>query len=126
VKTDPVWLTVCDGDRLQDGGLGVRFDLPQSAAALARGAAPIAGFVVRVRGRAHAYLNRCAHLPIELDWQPGHFFDETGLRLICATHGAVYEADTGLCVAGPCRGASLQAWRVKEEHNIVYVADSRV
>jgi nitrite reductase/ring-hydroxylating ferredoxin subunit len=53
-------------------------------------------------GRVHAYLNRCSHLPVELDWQEGKFFDASGLYLICATHGALYAPDTGRCLSGRC------------------------
>jgi len=41
----------------------------------------------------------------ELDWQPGEFFDIAGVYLVCSTHGAIFEPNSGLCVAGPCRGA---------------------
>jgi phosphoglycolate phosphatase len=46
-------------------------------------------FAVRFRGRVAAYLNRCGHVPVELDWQPNEFFDDSKLYLICATHGAL-------------------------------------
>ena len=62
---------------------------------------------MRFEGRAHAYLNRCAHVPMEMDWQPNRFFDDSGQWLLCATHGATYAPDTGHCVAGPCSGAQL-------------------
>ena len=52
---------ICAADALRDGGPGVRFTLPvdgKSASA----------FVVRYDGRVYAYLNSCAHIPVELDW----------------------------------------------------------
>ncbi|MCS7101365.1 MAG: Rieske 2Fe-2S domain-containing protein, partial [Burkholderiaceae bacterium] len=64
----------------------------------------VGAFVVRHRGRLRAFVNRCAHVAMELDWQPGAFFDAEGRWLICATHGALYDPDTGGCVGGPCRG----------------------
>jgi nitrite reductase/ring-hydroxylating ferredoxin subunit len=33
---------------------------------------------------------------------------------MCATHGAIYEPDTGKCVGGPCRGARLRQVQVEE------------
>jgi nitrite reductase/ring-hydroxylating ferredoxin subunit len=45
--------------------------------------------VVRYGGVVYGYLNRCAHVPIELDWAEGEFFESSGLYLMCATHGAV-------------------------------------
>src|SRR5258706_15263797 len=62
-------------------------------------------FAIRFDGKVYGYLNRCAHVPVEMDWEPGRFFDLTGLYLICATHGAIFLPDSGLCVDGPCRGA---------------------
>jgi nitrite reductase/ring-hydroxylating ferredoxin subunit len=41
-------------------------------------------FAIRFRGQAYAYLNECAHVPQEMDWQPGKFFDLSGLYLVCA------------------------------------------
>jgi len=64
-------------------------------------------FAIRFQGQPQAYLNRCAHVPMEMDYQEGRFFDDSGRWLLCATHGAVYEPGTGRCIEGPCRGASL-------------------
>src|SRR6185312_16085931 len=49
----------------------------------------LAAFAVRVLGgMVRVYVNRCPHMGTELDWQPGDFFEESGLYLVCATHGA--------------------------------------
>ena len=69
------------------------------------------------------FVNRCPHLGVELDWQPGEFFEETGLYLICSTHGAIFEPDGGLCVAGPCRGARLEAIALEEKDGLVQLVD---
>jgi nitrite reductase/ring-hydroxylating ferredoxin subunit len=61
-------------------------------------------FAVRYQGRPHAYLNRCTHVAMELDFQPNRIFDANGRWLLCATHGAAYEPDSGRCAGGPCRG----------------------
>jgi nitrite reductase/ring-hydroxylating ferredoxin subunit len=95
---------ICASAELADGGAGVRFGLPSGSVA----------FVVRHHGIARAFVNRCPHAGTELDWQPGEFFDETGLYLICSTHGALFEPGTGFCVAGPCRGASLEPLAIRE------------
>lgn len=99
---------LCASEQLLEGGVGVRFTL-QSPDGQSHPA-----FVVRFEGQAFAYLNRCAHVPMEMDWREGHFFEEGGLYLICATHGAMYEPNTGLCVAGPCGGAKLIPVPVQE------------
>ncbi|CAN0619309.1 Rieske (2Fe-2S) iron-sulfur domain-containing protein [Burkholderia multivorans] len=98
---------VCASDALADGGAGVRVD------AALRGE-PAVVFFVRYEGRAYGYLNRCAHVPMELDWAEGQFFESSGLYLMCATHGAIYAPDTGKCVGGPCRGAQLRPVEVDE------------
>jgi nitrite reductase/ring-hydroxylating ferredoxin subunit len=65
-------------------------------------------FVLRKNQLVVAYLNRCAHLPMEMDWNPAQFLDEDLNYIVCATHYAVYEIKTGLSVRGPCpKGASL-------------------
>ena len=67
------------------------------------------GFLVNYGGRLFAYVNRCRHLSISLDWVDNRFFTEDNRYLICANHGAVYEPATGECVWGPCFGAFLRS-----------------
>lgn len=105
--SEPVPLPICPGSVLEDGGRGVRFEV------LVCGRRTPA-FVVRYGGQVYGYLNQCAHVPMELDWSEGQFFETSGLYLMCATHGATYEPDTGHCVGGPCRGGALQPVRVEE------------
>lgn len=94
-------LFVCEAAALVDGGRGMRFPV------VAYGH-PTTGFVIRYGGKPFAYLNRCAHVPIELDWSQGNFFESSGLYLMCSTHGAMYAPDSGSCVGGPCRGGRLR------------------
>ena len=75
-----------------------------------------------VFGGLRAYLNRCAHAPVELDWPEGRFFDESGLYLVCATHGAMYRAEDGSCAGGPCHGRNLVTLEVREGAGQVWVA----
>jgi nitrite reductase/ring-hydroxylating ferredoxin subunit len=79
----------------------------------------VEAFLVNFRGRLHAYANQCRHIPLTLDWVENQFFTEDGDHLMCATHGALYEPDTGLCVAGPPCGKAL--FRIP-----LRVADGRV
>jgi len=104
---------VCTPDVLQDGGKGVRFPV------LAFGA-QATGFAVRYRGQVYAYLNRCAHVPVALDWFEGEFFDSDKLYLMCSTHGAIYVPETGACAGGPCRGGRLRPIAVRESDDGVY------
>jgi nitrite reductase/ring-hydroxylating ferredoxin subunit len=107
---------ICNSGALREGGAGIRFTIRA-------GEAELPAFAVRFDGIVHAYVNRCAHLGTELDWMPGDFFDAAGLYLICATHGATFEPNTGYCVAGPCKGQALQRVRVEELSGKVYVID---
>ena len=108
---------ICDSDALADGGKGVRFTLR-------RFGVDASGFAVRYRGQVFAYLNSCAHIPVELDWLEGEFFDKSGLYLICATHGATFEPDSGRCIMGPCKGESLVALPVEERGGKVYLTEN--
>lgn len=56
-----------------------------------------------------AWLNICPHAGRRLDWAPGRFLLSKEGLLVCAAHGASFELEQGVCVAGPCRGASLRA-----------------
>jgi nitrite reductase/ring-hydroxylating ferredoxin subunit len=77
------------------------------------------GFLSYFQGRVLAYENVCRHIPITLDYGDGEFFTRDGKHIICQTHGATYEPSTGLCIAGPCVGASLRKLTVKVENGMV-------
>ena len=92
---------LCDSAELVDGGAAVPFDVVFAGQACR-------AFAIRYRGQVHAYLNRCAHVAMEMDWLPDRFFDDSGRWLLCSTHGAVYQPDTGACAGGPCRGGLVK------------------
>ena len=94
-------IDLCASSDLVDGGCAVAFDVLY-------GGEPVRAFAIRYAGRVHAYLNRCTHVPMEMDYQEGRFFDDTGSWLLCATHGAAYAPQTGECVGGPCRGGLVK------------------
>ena len=108
---------ICASADVVEGGDGVRFPVETAWG-------EETGFVVRWKGQVRAYVNRCAHVPVELDWQPGKFFDDSGLYLICATHGALYSPASGQCVAGPCRGGRLAPLEVVERSDAIYLLES--
>lgn len=110
----PAQVRIGDAAALIDGGSGLTFTC----------APGVEGFAVRFHGTVHAWVNRCPHQGTPLDWEPGAFFDEQGRHLACATHGALFEADSGRCVAGPCRGASLQMIAVRERDGGLYLTDA--
>lgn len=94
---------LCQSDELMDGERGLRFDYQNQAA-----------FAIRFRGKVYAYVNSCRHVPVELDWKAGDFFDVSRRYLICAVHGALYLPDSGVCISGPCKGRKLAAVPVIE------------
>jgi nitrite reductase/ring-hydroxylating ferredoxin subunit len=91
--------------------LGRAAELPDGAArefALTEGEWPLTAFLVRVGDAVHAYLNRCPHALRQLNFRPDGFLSPDGTLIQCSSHGAQFEKDTGLCVAGPCVGESLR------------------
>jgi len=91
---------ICHSRELVERGCGVRFRI-------SRRGEVVPAFAIRFNGKVHAYLNRCAHRSLELDWTEGDFFDAYGELLLCATHGARYAPASGTCVGGPAAG---QGW----------------
>lgn len=73
------------------------------------GGATIEGLLLNYEGEVFAYVNRCCHVPLSMDWVENQFFTEDKRYLICANHGATYEPKTGECIWGPCFGAFLRS-----------------
>jgi nitrite reductase/ring-hydroxylating ferredoxin subunit len=69
---------------------------------------PLRGFVVRVGDAVHAYLNRCPHAGRPLNYLPDRFLSPDGKLIQCCAHGALFEKESGLCIAGPCVDDSLK------------------
>lgn len=109
---------VCESAALRDGGPGVRFWVQRDGAKLP-------AFAIRYGGRVYAYINRCAHVGVELDWQEAQFFDRSGLYLICSMHGALYAPDTGRCLGGPCNGIGLEPLAVEERKGKIVCLEIR-
>ncbi|MFW5452025.1 Rieske (2Fe-2S) protein [Thioalkalivibrio sulfidiphilus] len=92
------------------GALGLTVDL---------GEGPVGIFVVRQDKTVRAYLNRCPHRGTPLEWQDHQFLDDEGALIVCATHGALFRIEDGLCVAGPCKRQSLTPVPVRVEGQAV-------
>ncbi|MCE2676805.1 MAG: Rieske (2Fe-2S) protein [Limnohabitans sp.] len=105
-------IPLCNSQDLQDSGLAVPFDVVYAGQTCR-------AFAVRFEGQVQAYLNRCTHVAMEMDFQPDRFFDTEGRWLLCATHGATYAPQTGECVGGPCRG-SLVKINLSESQGVVH------
>lgn len=105
---------ICASADLQEAGQGIRFTLVHRQR-------EAAAFAIRFRGRVFAYLNECGHVPAQLDWQPGEFFDDSKLYLICSVHGALYAPESGQCLGGRCHGKGLVALPVDETNGQVFL-----
>jgi nitrite reductase/ring-hydroxylating ferredoxin subunit len=86
---------------------------------------PARAFVLRFDGQLRGYMNRCLHVPTEMDWQPGEFLDMDKRYILCSIHGAAYEPSDGRCVGGPCGRGKLTAVQVQERDGQVYWYPSR-
>jgi nitrite reductase/ring-hydroxylating ferredoxin subunit len=86
---------------------------------------PTRAFALRFDGVVVAYINRCVHVPTEMDWQPGEFLDMDKRWILCSIHGAAYEPADGRCVGGPCGRGRLTRIAVQEEGGEVYWYPSR-
>lgn len=103
---------LCQSSELLDSCLAVPFDVVYAGQTCR-------AFAVRFEGQVQAYLNRCTHVAMEMDYQPDRFFDTEGRWLLCATHGATYAPDTGECVGGPCRGGLVKI-TLSERQGVVH------
>jgi nitrite reductase/ring-hydroxylating ferredoxin subunit len=79
-------------------------------------------FVINYHGHLYAYVNQCRHVPMAMDWVDNQFFAERGRYLMCQTHNAYYQPDTGECIAGPSSACGKFLYRVElsVEHGVIY------
>lgn len=109
---------ICLCRDLENSGVGVRFAVQLDGRSRS-------AFVIRFGGELKAFVNECGHIGVELDWQPGSFFDITGQQLICSTHGARYNPLTGECISGRCAGRGLIPIKVREVGEEVHLVDGK-
>lgn len=86
-----------------------------------RGDRHIHCFVVMTNGCPEGYVNECAHRQLELDWNPGKFFDLEQRFLVCSTHGALFDPVSGACLSGPCVGNSLHKLDLQTDDEQVFL-----
>ena len=109
---------LCGGDELVERGRAIVFDVVHFHE-------PARAFALRFDGRVVSYLNRCVHVPTELDWQPGEFLDADREFIICSIHGASYAAESGRCIGGPCGRGRLVVIDVVERDGTVWWQPTR-
>ena len=109
---------LCRSSELEERGRAIVWDVLQYHQ-------PVRAFALRFDGRAVAYVNRCAHVPTEMDWQPGEFLDADKRWIVCSIHGAEYEPADGHCVGGPGGRGRLAPVQLQERDGQVYWYPSR-
>ncbi len=109
---------LCTADQLAERGTAWVWDVLEHGR-------PARAFALRFDGAVVAYLNRCVHVPTEMDWQHGEFLDMDKRWILCSIHGAAYEPADGRCVGGPCGSGRLVALRTEERGGQVYWYPSR-
>ena len=80
---------------------------------------PLRGFLVRQGDEVCAYVNRCPHAGHPLNLRPDEFLAPDHSLIVCNSHGAMFEIQSGRCVAGPCVGASLERVPIRIEAGAV-------
>lgn len=110
---------ICSREVLIDSGPAARFVAEFNGRHLD-------AFAIAYKGEVHAYVNSCPHRGTTLDWEPGQVFDHSGIYLVCATHGALFDPESGRCVGGPCQGASLTRIQVAENAGQVSLVTGRL
>ena len=116
--TPEAGLPLCASHTLEEKGRAFLWDVRQY------GRNEVA-FVMRFEGQLRAYLNRCVHVPTQMDWQPGEFLDIEKRYILCTLHGAAYEPHSGRCIGGPCGRGRLTPVAVAERDGQVYWYPSR-
>jgi nitrite reductase/ring-hydroxylating ferredoxin subunit len=105
---------LCRLDELQDPG--------SRGVTLRQGDQLLDVLVVRRGQGVYAYINSCPHTGSPLDWNEHEFLSLDRRYIQCAMHAALFRLTDGMCVAGPCTGASLTAISVAVEADLVVVS----
>lgn len=103
-------------------------DIPDPGSRLfdfGEGGWPAEGFVVRRGNSVYAYVNVCPHAGHALNWRPDAFLTPDRSLILCSAHGALFDIETGMCVAGPCPGSSLRRLAVRVADGCVFVRSGR-
>lgn len=78
-------------------------------------------FLTRKHGLVYAYANVCPHLGIPLEWQQDQFLSPDNELIQCASHGAQFIIESGVCVSGPCVNQKLTPVDVSEENGFIFL-----
>lgn len=103
---------ICELDALPEEGGCKEFELGDDSF-----------FIVRQWRDVFVYRNSCPHIGTPLNWQEDKFLDSENRFIQCFSHGALFEIDSGLCVAGPCQGQALQQVEHALIEGKIYIKD---
>ena len=81
-------------------------------------------FAVRRGQRVFVYVNSCPHIGVPLDWVPDRFLSADRDRIVCATHGAEFRIEDGLCIGGPCLGDRLISVPVLVDQGRIMISEA--
>src|SRR5437899_12709880 len=104
---------LCSAEQLAERGNAFVFDVLHYRE-------PAHAFALRFDGQVVAYLNRCVHVPTEMDWQPGEFLDRGREFIRCSIPGAAYDPSNGHSVGGPPGRRRLTARPVEGPHGLTH------
>ena len=94
-------IKICDLDDIEEGkSLGITLEINGSRQML---------LIVRSSDKAFVYLNSCPHIGTPLNLHPNKFLSHDKKHIICSTHGALFQIETGHCIFGPCKGDYLES-----------------
>jgi nitrite reductase/ring-hydroxylating ferredoxin subunit len=89
---------------------------------LQRGELRFHGFVVRRGDEVFGYLDRCPHMGLPLAQRLDDYLTPRADLIGCSWHGALFRIEDGACVGGPCAGAALTPWPVRNEQGAIVTA----
>lgn len=65
-------------------------------------------FIVRHGDAVRGWRNECPHVAGgAMAWRRDAYLDATGRHIQCSARGALFDAASGECIAGPCLGRHL-------------------
>ncbi len=80
-------------------------------------------FVVRRGPAVRGFVDRCPHAGMPLAAFGDRYLTREGDLVLCASHGALFRPDDGVCIGGPCAGRALTPWPVRIEDQTLVTAD---
>ena len=74
-------------------------------------------FIVKKDNQIYAYINKCPHAGVNLEWQENDFLNIDKTFIQCSVHGAIFSIESGTCIQGPCNGSGLTSVKLLIDDN---------